>query len=203
VLDHLGDAADRRGDHGQAEGEGLHDRDSETLPVGRQHEHVAGRHGPDGVGTVPQQQEPVTQPHAGVEGTDLRFQRSLAHRHEPGLRYPLEHGRRRRQQVGVRLLRPQVGHRADHGGVGVESQLDPHRGPLGALRPHALHLDALQDHVRALLDRRRQRGSDGLGDREPGVVQPAGQAVGPAARRLVAVPDVVVGHDQARPQTAR
>jgi hypothetical protein len=83
VLDHLGDTAHGRGDHWQAEGEGLHDRHPEALVEGRQHEHVACGHDPHGVGTVPHEQEPIAQPQPVVDGTDLRFERTLAHGHEP------------------------------------------------------------------------------------------------------------------------
>jgi hypothetical protein len=106
MLDHFGHTAHRGGNHGQPEGESLHDRDTEPLPAGCEHENVAGPHDPHGIGAVPQEHESVTQPEPGVEGPDLGLERTLADRHEADVGQPLDHLSRRLQEVGVGLLRP-------------------------------------------------------------------------------------------------
>ena len=202
MLDHLGHTAHRGCHHGQPEGEGLHDGDPEALPVGCQHEHVARPHDPHGIGTVPEEQQPVTQAQPGVDGADLGLERTLADRDEANVGPPLDHLARRLQEIGIGLLHPEVGHGPDDHRARVDAQLGAYVGALRALRLHMRHLDALEHDLRATLDVGGQRGTDRLGHREPGVVEATGQPVRPAAHGHVPVPHVVVRHDHAGPHAA-
>jgi hypothetical protein len=199
VVHLLGDAADVRRHHRQAERQGFHQGDGQALPLRGQREDVAGAHHPHGVVTEPGEDHAVAEAEVVVELADLRFLRALADCHESHGHLTVGEQPGRLEQVRVVLLRAEVGDRADDDLVEPDPEFGPHGVTIGRRLGRRLDVDAVLQGLDPLGDGAGHRLAHLVGDGERHVVPPAREPVQPAGRAAMGGPTVVFGAHQARP----
>ena len=202
-LDHLTNAADVGGHHGQPEGECLHECDRKALVQRRETEDIACTHDPNRVGAIAEKEHGVAEPEPGMQGAYLGFLGALADCHEAHAGHRGDDTFGSSQEIRIGLDRAKVGDRAHHECIRLDFQLGPHLSTRRTISTHLRHVYPMGHNLGLRSKPGRHGRAHRVGDGEVSVVEPGGDRVGPARRARVTTPETVICGHHSRSPSAR